>query len=111
MLFSPPPELLGNCPRCDLAMWYLSPLFPARHIQDLALSNTLGAAKTHFGVRKSPAPLMACSGQGQGHLLTHMGYVYIDLRTATQMFNGLDISKFRKTCQEKERKKKRDSST
>lgn len=34
-------------------------------------------------------------------------YVYVDLRTATQTFNGLDASKFRKTCQEKEGKKKK----
>lgn len=111
MPFSSPPELLGNSPRGDLATWYFPPLFPAWHIHDLILCTTLRAARTHFRAQKSPAPLMACSVQAQGHLLTYTGYVYIYLCTATQMFNGLDVSKFRKTCQEKEKKKKRDSST
>lgn len=106
MPFSSPPELLGNSPRGDLATWYFPPLFPAWHIHDLILCTTLRAAQTHFRAHKSPAPLMACSVQAQGHLLTYTGYVYIYLCMATQMFNGLDVSKFRKTCQEKEKKKK-----
>lgn len=71
MPFSPTPEFLGNSPRYDLAMWYFPPLFPARYIQDLVLSNTAGAVQTHLGTCKSPAPLMGCSVQGQGRVLTY----------------------------------------
>jgi len=52
-------------------MWYFPLLFPAWHIQDIVLSNTPWAVQTHFGACKSPALLMGCLVQGQGHVLTY----------------------------------------
>lgn len=106
MPFSPTPEFLGNSPRYDLAMWYFPPLFPARYIQDLVLSNTAGAHSHTLGPAKALHRWWDAQFRVRAVFL-HTRLCIIALRTATQMFNELDIAKFRKNCQEKEKEKKK----